>query len=285
MQYLSQDLLEEYQFWEKKLTEFDKQNFPGFISTNEVLKGYYILIDYFRNQGEKLSYGIKDFSLIGSAVGRQFTSWNGKPKWPDKYHIAASLFFGLNKNHAFNDGNKRTSLLILLYFWVKNNFMFVDNSGKEFESLALRTASNELSKYSFYEKYKNDSDMEIHIISHVIKKLIRKADKSYSSLTYQEFFQKLHRYGFLYEISSTYANVYKIETHLFSKKPQKILLKQIGCPGLKRQINIKAAKSVLKACNITYENGYDFKSFLEGNESIYKIISDFEAPLRRLKDK
>ncbi len=282
MKSLQKSLLEEYCFWEGRLTAFDKSKFSDFISTEEVLKGYYILIDYFLSQGETLSYGIKDFTLIGSAVGRQFTAWRGKSKWTDKYQIAATLFFGINKNHAFSDGNKRTSMLILLYYLVKNNFTVVNEFKNNFERLALRTAANELDKYPCYEKYKKSSDSDIFTIAHIIKKSVRKMDKSYAPMTFQEFFSKLRNYGFEYELSGGYVDIFKKQKRLFSTKNKKVI--QIGCPGLKRQINVKAAKSVLKACELTDENGYDFRTFLEGNESMYKIISDFEAPLRRLKD-
>lgn len=112
MNNLPEYLLSEYNMWAKKLNEFDTAIFKENVSTQEVLQAYYILVDYFHSQGEELNYGIKDFNLIGSAVSRQFTSWNGKQKWTDKYTIAATLFYGLNKNHAFSDGNKRTSMLV-----------------------------------------------------------------------------------------------------------------------------------------------------------------------------
>lgn len=277
-------LQEEYDLWYQKLNDFDKSEFPDYISTKEVLDGYYILIDYFHSQGETLNYGVKDFNLISSAVSRQFTEWNKKRKWTNKYDIAATLFYGLNKNHAFHDGNKRTSLLILLYYLVKNHFIFVGSVQKEFEKLAVKTADNTLSDYPYWNDYKNKDDPEILTISRVIKRCVRKTDTAYVAMTFQEFFNKLNKKGFECEIiEGCLANIYKYEKKLFSTK--KIKIKQIGCPGLKKQINLKAAKEVVKACGFTYENGHDFQSFLNGNESMYKLANDFEAPLRRLKDK
>lgn len=204
-------------------------------------------------------------------------------KWTTKYDIAATLFYGLNKNHAFSDGNKRTSLLMLLYFFIKNQYVFVGSVQKEFERLAVKTADNTLSDYPCYNSYKNIDDPEIHTISHIIKRHVRKADTAYVAMTYQEFFTKLEKYGIHYEISGGFANIYKYKKVLFSTKKEKII--QIGCPGLKKQINHKAAKETLKACGFTYPNGHDFQSFINGNESMYKLINEFESPLLRLKDK
>lgn|GEM_PF-5293155 len=69
---------------------------------------------------------------------------------------------------------------------------------------------------------------------------------------------------------------------VFFKEETKI---QVGFPGWKKQIGLKAAKEILKKCDLTIENGYDIQSFLHGNESMYRLIQDYEVPLRRLKDK
>lgn len=283
MNNLPEYLLSEYNMWAKELNEFDTEIFKENVSTQEVLQAYYILVDYFHSQGEELNYGIKDFNLISSAVSRQFTSWNGKQKWTDKYTVAATLFYGLNKNHAFSDGNKRTSMLVLLYYLIKNNFIFCGDVQKSFERLAVKTADNKLSDYPYYSNYRNKPDAEIFTIAHVIKKNIRKADKAYVAMTYQEFLQKIKKYNFDYSISGGYVTIYRYKQGLFRKKSKSII--QVGCPGLKKQINHKAAKEVLKACELSYEHGYDFKSFLDGNQSMYRLINDFEGPLRRLKDR
>ena len=284
MDKLPKHLLEDYKRWEIKLNEFDVQSYKNKISTKEVLKAHYFIVDYFQSIGENLAYGIKDFYLIGSAVGRQFTSWKNKPKWNTPYEIGASLFYGLAKNHAFIDGNKRTALLILLHQLIKNNFIIEHGRQKDFEDLVVFTAANELEKYSYYRGYKNDSDKEVKTIAHFIKKNVRKADTRYYSMTYQEFSTKLAVYGFYFVQNQNYAKVCKKKKTIFGilKEETKI---QVGFPGWKKQIGLKAAKEILKKCDLTIENGYDIQSFLHGNESMYRLIQDYEVPLRRLKDK
>ena len=55
--------------------------------------------------------------------------------------------------------------------------------------------------------------------------------------------------------------------------------------GWKRQINLKAVKSVLKETGLTTDNGIDLKTFYEGTEPEYKLIEEYFEILKRLKDR
>jgi death on curing protein len=64
--------------------------------------------------------GIRDRGLFESALARaQNLAAYGEP---DAAQLAASYCFGLAKNHAFVDGNKRISLVALESFLVLNGF-------------------------------------------------------------------------------------------------------------------------------------------------------------------
>lgn len=66
--------------------------------------------------------GIRDFSLIHSAVERPKTSFGEKMLYPNIWFQAAALIQSLIKNHAFNDGNKRTGYFSTLRFLNINNY-------------------------------------------------------------------------------------------------------------------------------------------------------------------
>jgi death-on-curing protein len=56
--------------------------------------------------------GIRDVTLLESTLSRpQQLSAYGQPK-PDMAALAAAYAFGIAKNHAFADGNKRTSAVV-----------------------------------------------------------------------------------------------------------------------------------------------------------------------------
>ena len=55
------------------------------------------------------SSGIRDESLLESALARPQQAYSYGDPLPDLAALAASLAFGLARNHPFVDGNKRTS--------------------------------------------------------------------------------------------------------------------------------------------------------------------------------
>lgn len=62
--------------------------------------------------------GIRDLGLFESALARpQNLAAYGEP---DAAALAASYAYGIAKNHAFVDGNKRTALVALEYFLALN---------------------------------------------------------------------------------------------------------------------------------------------------------------------
>ena len=112
-------------------------------------------------------------------------------------------------------------------------------------------------------------------------------DSSYKPLTFFEFNAILKQYNcYLDNPSGNYINVYQtVSNGLLFKKTSSRRVLQIGFPGWKKQINQKAFKETLKALDLTPDRGFDKKVFFENAEPLYKLIHDFEGPLRRLKDK
>ena len=51
--------------------------------------------------------GIRDDGLLDSALNAPFQSFDGVDAFPSIQQKAARLGYGIVKNHAFNDGNKR----------------------------------------------------------------------------------------------------------------------------------------------------------------------------------
>ena len=64
--------------------------------------------------------GIRDDSLLESALNAPFQSFDGIDVFPSIQQKAARLAFGLIKNHAFIDGNKRIGVHTMLVFLALN---------------------------------------------------------------------------------------------------------------------------------------------------------------------
>ena len=67
------------------------------------------------------SDGIRDITLLDSALAKPLIVFT-YPDQPDIFRLAASYAFGIARNHAFVDGNKRTALVVSLTFLSLNGW-------------------------------------------------------------------------------------------------------------------------------------------------------------------
>jgi death-on-curing protein len=62
------------------------------------------------------------------------------------------LFFSINKNHCFNDGNKRASIALSAYFLEINNCSFIiPRFIEQMENITVDVADNRIDKELLYE--------------------------------------------------------------------------------------------------------------------------------------
>jgi death on curing protein len=64
--------------------------------------------------------GLRDATLLESAVAAPQATFEGEPLIADPVEIAAAYLFYLCRNHPFVDGNKRTALATCLVFLAAN---------------------------------------------------------------------------------------------------------------------------------------------------------------------
>ena len=261
-----------------------KKTINGGISEYDVLRAHYIVSDYFLSEGDYVIYGLKSFDLLSSAVSRQEVEFGGFLKWKDDYHKMATLLFGLVKNHAFEDGNKRTALLSLLFYFYKTHLQ-VRHKKSVLEQLIKCIASNELATYYEYKNYLSKEDPDINFIADKIKKITGKIDKRIYPITYAEFNRRLKKYGLWLDLPKrNHIKVYRERKDVGSLKKQKELLIKIRFSGWMNKINPKLIKSVLRSAGLIPENGIDSKVFFKDVDPLYELIREYKEPLRRLKD-
>ncbi len=87
--------------------------------------------------------GIRDEKMLDSALNNPFQSFNGKELYPSIQAKAAQLCFGLVKNHAMVDGNKRLGTHIMLVFLALNGYELSYNQ-TELSDVILALASGEV---------------------------------------------------------------------------------------------------------------------------------------------
>jgi|SRR5690554_4932685 len=72
--------------------------------------------------------------------------------YPDLESKVCHLFYSINKNHAFNDGNKRSSIVLSSYFLEINGCdAIVSKFMQEMENIAVHVADNKIDKDLLFE--------------------------------------------------------------------------------------------------------------------------------------
>ena len=99
--------------------------------------------------------GIRDEKLLESALESPFQSFGGRELYPSIQAKAARLYYGLVKNHAMIDGNKRIGVHAMLVFMEINGYD-LEYSQKELIDLILDVAAGE----------KDDADILHWLIEH-----------------------------------------------------------------------------------------------------------------------
>ena len=108
------------------------------LSKEQVIKLHASLI-----QAAGGSEGIRDEGMLDLALNNPFQSFGGKELYPSIQAKAARLCFGLVRNHAMLDGNKRLGAHTMLVFLALNGCE-LSYSQKELSDVILALASGDI---------------------------------------------------------------------------------------------------------------------------------------------
>jgi death-on-curing protein len=86
------------------------------ISIKEIEIIHNILIDKFGG-----SKGIRDVTLLESALARPFATFDNKDLYPDSIEKASAILESVIINHPFVDGNKRTAYTLMRLILLENS--------------------------------------------------------------------------------------------------------------------------------------------------------------------
>jgi death on curing protein len=89
--------------------------------------------------------GLRDEGLLLSALARPQNLLAYSDETPHIFALAASLAYGIAKNHPFVDGNKRTALVVSRTFLLLNGYN-LDTSQEEKYLTFLKLAEGNLSE-------------------------------------------------------------------------------------------------------------------------------------------
>ncbi|MBD2681574.1 type II toxin-antitoxin system death-on-curing family toxin [Nostoc paludosum FACHB-159] len=113
---------------------------PKFIDVETTIAIHDDLIETFEG-----SFGIRDIGLLESALSQPKATFFGEFLHSTIAEQAAAYLYHIAKNHAFIDGNKRTSVGVMEAFLRVNGYN-LDLSDDELYELALKVSTDELEK-------------------------------------------------------------------------------------------------------------------------------------------
>lgn len=79
------------------------------------------------------THGIRDLTVIQSAVMRPRQAFRGRELYPDVWLKSAALFHSLAMNHGFVDGNKRVALISMSVFLKHNGWKLTASTDALFD--------------------------------------------------------------------------------------------------------------------------------------------------------
>jgi death-on-curing protein len=116
-----------------------------FIEIEEVEVAHSAALDAFGGRE-----GVRSRELLISAVMAPRATWGEAPLYPSLVEMAGAYAFGLAKNHAFVDGNKRTAFIVALAFLEVNGVALT--VGTEWIAVIEGVASGTVSREALVAK-------------------------------------------------------------------------------------------------------------------------------------
>lgn len=96
------------------------------------------------------SHGVRDLSLLESAINRPFSSFDNSDLYNSPILKAAAILDSILINHPFIDGNKRTGYILARLILLENNFDISANQNDKYEFI-IKISKGELKFDSIVE--------------------------------------------------------------------------------------------------------------------------------------
>lgn len=272
------------------------QHRNGDLSVNDVVRAHFCLADHFTQAGKGIGgVGVRDEGMLISALSRQYVSFGTTQKWTTVFDKAATLMFGLVKNHPFYDANKRTAYLSTVHYLYSSGYIMTATE-KELEDMTVWVANNELHRFSrFRDLKKKDSDPEVRFLSHYLRRNTRKVDRTQYMISYRELEKILKRYDVWLENPSNnfidvmhWVDVELPRTSFLQKRKTTKEIRRafaLGFPGWNKQVGKGRLGHIRKELNLTPEYGVDSQSFFRDVDDMKVLLGTYEGALHRLADR
>lgn len=232
------------------------------LKTEDVLLIHDHLTSWFSESNDPISPpGVKNFSLLDSAVSRPYQSAGGSDSYEKIFDKAASLFHSIINNHPFHNGNKRTALVTSCVFLDRYGY-WLECPDEDLYNFTTDTAAHRL--------VSNRND-EISFISSWFEDKSRRINKSDKPLKFRALREILISFGF--EVDPPDSEIIRICKD--GEMKTKIIKK--GISGAE-DYDPPYISGLRKKLNLTTDYGVDSNAFYANS-----VVDDFISEIIKLR--
>lgn len=249
----------------------------AYLTKDDVLEIYEALVSDFAQSSDPIQpVGVKDHSLLESAIWHQHTSFERYTKYPTAETSAAAVMYALSHNHPFYNGNKRTAIVAVLVLLDRHNICLMCDQSDLFK------VSVQLANHTLVPSKNLYPDAEIYTLAKWIHKKSKVMKKGERPITLKKLRYILRRYGC--EIQSDGTVTRYIKTGFFADS--KILEAKRAISYTQpegEEVDKGVVKSLREDLKLTADDGIDQGSFYEGTGLVpADFIDRYRTLLRRL---
>jgi death-on-curing family protein len=265
------------------------------LTPEEVLRIHEILCrDFLRSNDPINPPGVREMSLLESAVGRQHAGWGPFTKHSHPIDNAATLTYGLCNDHPFHNGNKRTALVAMLAHLDANKLALRETNQNDLYRMMLSVATHSLGQRRLDRRQRrkvrtpprSTSDQEVRAISRWLEPRVVEVKRGEREITYKQLDRILQRFGYHLAVPQKNSiGIYKMVRKRGLLRGESLEPKRIGkvgFPGEGRVVGVPTVKQVRRMCRLTEEDGIDTVAFYEGADAINVFVNKYRTVLRRL---
>lgn len=210
---------------------------------------------------------------FSSAVARQQAGFGNRLKYTSPCEVAATLFYGLALNHAFENGNKRTALVTMLTFLQRNKVVIIDTTEDELYDFATQVAG-----HTFPIAKLRTADHEVEAIADWLTVRTRSLELGDRKMQYKELKAQLEGLGCWFaKPNRSYVKIHRQVdgAHLTSK---------IVYQRADFEVPVQFVKRVRKQLRLDELSGTDSAAFYDLESSVDAFVNRYRNLLDRLAE-
>ncbi|MDD5008943.1 MAG: type II toxin-antitoxin system death-on-curing family toxin [Syntrophorhabdaceae bacterium] len=250
------------------------------LSEDNVKKIYYELVKDFASSDEPiLPAGIRNETLLASAVFRPHTSLGNSLKYPTVEMSAAALLHSIIQDHPFHNGNKRTALVSMLVFMDRNGMLLTCSENDLFK-LVILVAQHKLTE----SRTQDMADREVLKITDWLCRCSRNVEKGERSIPGRRLKRILTAFKCHFEYAKTAGSKMNISRQITKKeifgRKNITLNTQIFYGDDGRDVDIDTIRKIRADLYLDDTHGIDSRTFYEEEPE----PTDFIAKYRKILD-